>query len=369
VDDYIAADAGSRAAFLQAVGMSAKATAVVAATIASYLPIPGLASAGDLALLALGEQGAGETAVALGLGIIPGGKLAKLFAQSGVGKLLGGIASSAWSGAKHYAGMAGAGLLNGVRNATGTLLGKAKSWAKRKPAAACGCFVAGTLVWTTSGLIPIESVQPGVDQAITLNEATGLLEVHAITDLIVTEQSSLLRLTVIHESGHPEVIDTTDEHPFYEEARVGGWVRADGLSPGDVVRTMGGAAVVDALFFGNERVTVYNLTVADSHTYMIGPDATWVHNCRPVRHHWIPKVKDIRLWALARDIDVEDHVGDVWEPMHRLMHGNHRREQDYLARWRRFIRNRPNTSADEVMQFVEHLKSYYEQAIVKELAK
>jgi hypothetical protein len=80
------------------------------------------------------------------------------------------------------------------------------------PAAASGCLVAGTLELSSSGLIPIESVQPGVDQAITLNEATGLLEFHAITDLIVTEQASLLRLTVVHESGHREVIDTTDEH-------------------------------------------------------------------------------------------------------------------------------------------------------------
>lgn len=281
VDEFLAEDAGSKAAFMQAIGMSAKATAVLAATIASYLPIPGLASAGDLALYALGEQGAGATAVALGMGIIPGGKLAKLFATSKIGKLLGGIGSAAWGVAKGYATKAGAILLSGARRMVGgaaNLLGRATRWVlDRKPAAACGCFAAGSLVWTTFGQMPIEDVRIG-DQVITLNESTGAVEIQPVIDVIVTEKTSLLRMAVIHESGRREVIDTTDEHPFYEESRVSGWTRADSLSPGDVVRTMGGAAVIDSLSYGNQRVTVYNLTVANAHTYLVGDEAAWVHN-------------------------------------------------------------------------------------------
>ncbi|QYK49748.1 MAG: Hint domain-containing protein [Phycisphaeraceae bacterium] len=293
VDEFLAEDAGSKAAFMQAIGMSAKATAVLAATIASYLPIPGLASAGDLALFALGEQGAGATAVALGMGIIPGGKLAKLFATSKIGKLLGGVASSAWNGAKHYASKAGAMLLSGARNGLlgpgGTMLARAADWIKRKPAAACGCFAAGTLVWTTLGQIPIEDVRIG-DQVITLNESTGAIEFQPVVDMIVTEQTSLLRVAVIHESGHREVIDTTDEHPFYEEARVGSWIRADSLAAGDVIRTMGGAAVVDSLSFWSQRVTVYNLTVDNAHTYLVGDEAAWVHNMKCAElPDWITK--------------------------------------------------------------------------------
>lgn len=272
VDDYIAEDAGSKAAFLERIVGGAKTAAYVGSVIMSVLPFPVSAAAGELGMAALEGHVSPELQMA-----------AKIMGYASLGAasvIVGKIAYSAAKTATQYV------MKYGMRAALGAALKhspiglaiRGAKWAARKLSGKCGCFAAGTLVWTTSGLIPIESVQPGVDQAITLNEATGLLEFHAITDLIVTEQASLLRMTVIHESGHHQVIDTTDEHPFYEESRIDGWVRADSLSPGDIVRTMSGAAIVDSLSFGNERTTVYNLTVESAHTYMVGPDATWVHN-------------------------------------------------------------------------------------------
>lgn len=201
--------------------------------------------------------------------------------RGGLGKFLGRVTSSAWSAATHYARQAGAGLLNGVRRGT-ALLGRAVNWVMdRKPPSLCGCFVTGTVVWTASGLVPIEEIRVG-DEVVTLSETTGAIELHAVTDVIVTEQTSLLRLTVIHESGRVEPIDTTDEHPFYEESRIGGWARADSLAPADAVRTLEGVAIVLSLSFGNQRATVHNLTVADAHTYLVGPEAAWVHNMKCV---------------------------------------------------------------------------------------
>src|SRR5690606_8939365 len=96
---YLAATTGERAALLSQLGQSARAFAVVTATIASYMPFPVVGTLGDMALYALGEQVGEEVAMGIAIGMIPGGKLI-----AGVGKMLKGIGSSAWSAAKHYAG-------------------------------------------------------------------------------------------------------------------------------------------------------------------------------------------------------------------------------------------------------------------------
>ncbi|MFN7022031.1 MAG: hypothetical protein ACK4WH_11985, partial [Phycisphaerales bacterium] len=75
VDEIIAEHAASGAALLSALGNSVKATAVLAAHIATYLPFPAASLAGELALVALGEQDMQTALIAAGLGLIPAGKL------------------------------------------------------------------------------------------------------------------------------------------------------------------------------------------------------------------------------------------------------------------------------------------------------
>src|SRR5690606_39044950 len=118
---------------------------------------------GDMALYALGEQVGEEVAMGIAIGMIPGGKLI-----AGVGKMLKGIGSSAWSAAKHYAGRF-TGALGGM---AGGLFARAKEFIHRKPAA-CGCFAASTLVWTVHGLMPIEAVRTG--ELVLARDATGAL--------------------------------------------------------------------------------------------------------------------------------------------------------------------------------------------------
>lgn len=136
--------------------------------------------------------------------------------------------------------------------------------------------------WTLSGRVPIEQVEVG-EIVITFDEETKLPIVGTVTDLIVTEGTALLELTVRHVSGRLETIETTDEHPFWREAdgdAAEGWARADALSPGDRVRTLSGSAIVESVRFGSERTTVYNLSVSTDPSYLIGDDGVWVHNCR-----------------------------------------------------------------------------------------
>lgn len=283
VDDYLAESAGSGAALLSALGAQTKAAAIVAATIASYLPFPAAGNLGELALYALGESSDGQLAMGLALGVVPGGKLAHLFAKSGLGKFIGKLGASAWKSAKHYASMAGSAL----GRAAGGLADRARQFVRRKPGSACGCFTAGTIVWTLAGHVPIEQVQVG-DIVFTHDEDTQAMVLGVVTDRIVTEGAALLELTVRHESGRLETIETTDEHPFWREANgdaTEGWIRADGLKPSDQVRTLSGSAVVESVRFGSERTTVYNLSISSDPSYLIGDDGLWVHNtsCGTIR--------------------------------------------------------------------------------------
>jgi hypothetical protein len=76
------------------------------------------------------------------------------------------------------------------------------------------------------------------------------------------------------------VIDTTEEHPFYVQGK--GWTPARELKEGDLVRTVDGWAPVTGVKDTGQYDTVYNLRVADYHTYFVGaPEwgfAVWAHN-------------------------------------------------------------------------------------------
>lgn len=78
------------------------------------------------------------------------------------------------------------------------------------------------------------------------------------------------------------IVTATHDHPFWVESR-GEWVFAENLQTGDELLTDDGDQVaVEDL---DHRVvpfeTVYNLTVADLHTYfvMAGEQSVLVHNC------------------------------------------------------------------------------------------
>ncbi len=68
---------------------------------------------------------------------------------------------------------------------------------------------------------------------------------------------------------------TTPQHRFFERDR--GWTQANSLKVGKSVRTDVGWAMIEDLFDTGEHETVYNMRVADHHTYFVG-DAGWDGN-------------------------------------------------------------------------------------------
>ena len=143
------------------------------------------------------------------------------------------------------------------------------------------CFVAGTLVLTTVGLISIENIQPG--DVVYAKEAVG---VEQSVDVSQDAETAPVLEVFSHEVDETyivtidgEDIETTANHPFYDED--GEQVEAKDLEEGDELTTEDGStATVDSVecVHHDEPVTVYNFCVMEDHTYFVGEHGVLVHN-------------------------------------------------------------------------------------------
>jgi RHS repeat-associated protein len=138
------------------------------------------------------------------------------------------------------------------------------------------CFVAGTPLLTPTGSQLIESFVPGDlvwsrDQ----HDPEGAISPKAVEAVFV-------RFTkVLGVCAGGRSVGTTAEHPFWVQGK--GWVPAWKLSAGDRLvghdgQTVGVERIVDT----DQWSTVYNLRIADLHTYFVGCDewgfSVWAHN-------------------------------------------------------------------------------------------
>ena len=115
------------------------------------------------------------------------------------------------------------------------------------------CFIAGTMVLTTAGLVAIERLKAG--------------------DVVISTNPDTL-----------ETASTTDNHPFYVQGR--GFINAGSLLVGDKLISVNGEDLFVEKHYIEETdvpVDVYNFQVEDHHTYFVGECCAWVHNknCPP----------------------------------------------------------------------------------------
>ena len=135
------------------------------------------------------------------------------------------------------------------------------------------CFVAGTLIKTSEGLIPIEEIRVG-DEVFAYNIETDEIELKEVKQLFVHEENELVHLMI-----NGEKIDTTKNHPFFVEDL--GFISAKDLQDGDELRLYDGStASVESIEIEvhDEPVFVYNFEVEDWHTYFVGEQSILVHN-------------------------------------------------------------------------------------------
>jgi hypothetical protein len=104
------------------------------------------------------------------------------------------------------------------------------------------------------------------------DEALGTTGYYTITAILAHDDPIIVYVTI-----DGEQIETTPEHPFYTGER--GWVTAGELRVGDHIRNAkGDYGVVQATTIVRRVQRMYNLTVAEAHTFFVGSGAWLVHN-------------------------------------------------------------------------------------------
>jgi hypothetical protein len=131
------------------------------------------------------------------------------------------------------------------------------------------CFAAGTLVRTTSGPKAIETIRVG-DLVLAQDPTNGALSNQPVVAVFHNPPNDTLRIKL----GDDEIV-ATPIHRFWLAGK--GWALARDLKPGDLIRTLGGAARAESVT-PDAVQPVFNLEVADGHTFFVGRADALVHD-------------------------------------------------------------------------------------------
>ncbi len=149
-----------------------------------------------------------------------------------------------------------------------------------------GCFVVGTLVVTSQGLIPIEEIMPG-DLVLAQDEGTNEQQYREVTETSQALPGIIFQINYQVDE-HSQMLETTAIHPF-KVADLDGWVLAENLQINQrLILADGVEAEILSIFTrsNTERPELtYNLEVDAFHNYFVlspgsqnWEQAVWVHN-------------------------------------------------------------------------------------------
>jgi intein/homing endonuclease len=126
------------------------------------------------------------------------------------------------------------------------------------------CLAAGTPIITELGPRAVETIEPG-DRVLAQDVETGELAFKPVLGRTIREKAVLQRLRTMGD----EMV-CSQGHPFWINGI--GWVQARALQPGMPLHTVNGAIEVRSVEPAGEG-TVYNLIVADAHSYFVGRES------------------------------------------------------------------------------------------------
>jgi hypothetical protein len=133
------------------------------------------------------------------------------------------------------------------------------------------CFAAGTLVWTETGAVPIETIKVG-DRVLAQEIGSGELAYKPVLVTTVNPPRDLLAMRVGDES-----IVCTKGHRFWTSGS--GWMKARDLAPQTLLHTVTGNTAVWSVRPAPAEKT-YNLIVDGFHTYFVGKSAILCQDLR-----------------------------------------------------------------------------------------
>ncbi|WP_430613960.1 polymorphic toxin-type HINT domain-containing protein [Flavobacterium sp. JP2137] len=134
------------------------------------------------------------------------------------------------------------------------------------------CFLAGTLVKTTTGKVAIEDVVPG-QQVYAYNFALDKLEVRSVTETY--RNRTEVYICIQTQNGK---IEATGKHQFWNPLEKK-WIMANSLEVGmNLLDSKGQYIVIQSLEIKASIVPTYDLEIEELHNYYVGEDEVLTHN-------------------------------------------------------------------------------------------
>ncbi|WP_010586187.1 polymorphic toxin-type HINT domain-containing protein [Schlesneria paludicola] len=132
------------------------------------------------------------------------------------------------------------------------------------------CLVAGTPVWTERGLVAIEQIRAG-DRVLSKDVVSGELSYKPVLFTTVREPTRVQQFTV-----DADTIVASLGHHFWVSG--GGWTKMRDLAAKMPMHTVSGMQRISSVEDHGRVEAVYNLVVADFHTYFVGKAMVLSHD-------------------------------------------------------------------------------------------
>jgi hypothetical protein len=175
------------------------------------------------------------------------------------------------------------------------------------------CFPAGTPVAVEGGYKNIEELQVG-ELVWAWHEETGDLALKPVLQTMQRQADALVELQV-----GADTVQATPEHPFWAN---GAWTEAGTLAKGDeLLRSDGLTMPVGQVTHRTEQpATVYNLEVADWHTYLVSWWMFVVHNAtvclKALLEDALKSAEAWAKWAKSARTELREALGTAGTGLH-----------------------------------------------------
>jgi len=139
------------------------------------------------------------------------------------------------------------------------------------------CFIGGTLVLTSIGLVKIEDIKVG-DEVYSYNEETNKKELKKVKRIFSNKTNEWLHLTINAKEKEEEIICTKNHRRYINNK---GWIEAKDIIENDEVllyNNIIGTVIKKELQILDHYETTYNFEVEDNHNYYVSDSCVLVHN-------------------------------------------------------------------------------------------
>lgn len=134
----------------------------------------------------------------------------------------------------------------------------------------CSCLTAGTPICTRQGFVSIEQIQVG-DEVLSKNINTGEIDYRPVLQTTERQPVPVTKFVVAGST-----ITASEGHHFWVSGA--GWTKTRELAAGQPIHTATGMSRIESVQAESEPAPVYNLVVADFHTYFVGEGMVLSHD-------------------------------------------------------------------------------------------